>query len=118
MAGFQQWYSLDSAPGALQSPSGIPGTEFQDWSNLSGPSDIMKKMAGAGSVGAMPPPQQSVPMTFDSAMKQAIAPVTNKISSIGNRFDQASQGNIFNAVTGQNPTAKPQPVGEQHDHEW
>jgi len=124
---FQNWQSLglDATPQAPSSPSGIPGTEFQDWSNLKGPSDLLKQQIGIqkpsgmnSSVGAVPPPQQSVPATFDDVMKQAIAPVTNKFNSVTNRFDQAAQGNIFNAVTGQNPTAKPQPVGEQHDHEW
>lgn len=125
---FQNWQSMgiDAAPQAPSSPSGIPGTEFQDWSNITGPSDLLKQAAGIqkssgfnNSAGAVPPPpQQSVSMTFDNAMKQAIAPVTNKITNIGNRFDQAAQGNIFNAVTGQKPTAQPATVGEQHDHEW
>lgn len=125
---FQNWQSMgiDAAPQTPSSPSGIPGTEFQDWSNLTGPSDLLKQAVGIqkpsgfnNSVGAVPPPpQQSVPISFDEAMNKAIAPVTSKINSAVNRFDQAAQGNIFNAVTGQNPTAKPQFVGEQHDHEW
>lgn len=117
---FQNWQSMgmDAAPQAPSSPSGIPGTEFQDWSNLVGPSDIIKKTMMSAATGGVAPPQQSIPATFDDVMKQAIAPVTNKFNSITNRFDQAAQGNIFNAVTGQNPAAKPQPVGEQHDHEW
>ena len=124
---FQNWQSLgiDAAPQSPSSPSGIPGTEFQDWSNLTGPSDLLKQAAKIqkpsgfnNSAGVAPPLQQSVPVTFDDAMKQAIAPITNKMTNIGNRFDQAAQGNIFNAVTNQNPIAKPQPVNEQHDHEW
>lgn len=124
---FQNWQSLgiDAAPQSPSSPSGIPGTEFQDWANLTGPSDLVKQALGVqkpsgfnNSTAPVAPPQQSVPMSFDQVMKQAIAPVTNKITNIGNRFDQAAQGNIFNAVTGQKPTAQPAVVGEQHDHEW
>ena len=124
---FQNWQSMgiDAAPQSPSSPSGIPGTEFQDWSNLTGPSDLLKQAVGIqkpsgfnNSAGAVPPPQQPVITSFDDAMKQAIAPVANKITNIGNRFDQAAQGNIFNAVTGQKPTVQPTVVGEQHDHEW
>jgi hypothetical protein len=124
---FQNWQSMgiDAAPQTASSPSGIPGTEFQDWSNLTGPSDLIKQSIGMqkpsgfnNSASAVPPPQQSVPMTFDEAMNKAIAPATNKLNNITNRFDQAAQGNIFNAVTGQKPTAQPTTVGEQHDHEW
>lgn len=124
---FQNWQSLgiDAAPQTPSSPSGIPGTEFQDWANITGPSDLLKQSVGLqrssgfnNSASPVPPPQQPVAKTFDEAMKQAIAPITNKITNIGNRFDQAAQGNIFNAVTGQKPTAQPTPVGEQHDHEW
>ena len=124
---FQNWQSMGAtaAPQNPSSQSGIPGTEFEDWSNLTGPSDILKQAFGVqkpsgfnNSAAPVPPPTQSIPMTFDDAMKQAIAPVTNKITNIGNRFDQAAQGNIFNAVTGQKPTTQPAAVGEQHDHEW
>jgi hypothetical protein len=107
-----------------------PG-QFADYSTYSGMGGDNQQMKSLRQVaaesagipaagGAIPPPASTagVPQSFDSLMKQAVAPVTNTITGLQNRFNQASQGNVFNAVTGQNPTAKQQPVGEQHDYEW
>lgn len=70
--------------------------------------------SGASSGGVAPPPQ-SVSQAFDGFMKQAIAPVTNTINNFQSGFNKASQA--FNSITSPS-TAKPQNVGEQHDHEW
>lgn len=103
-------------------------SDYSSYSGMGGDNQQMKSlkqvaaeysgMPAAG--GAVPPPasDSNIPQSFDSFMKQAVAPVTNTINGLQNRFNQASQGNVFNAVTGQNPTAKQQTVGEQHDYEW
>jgi hypothetical protein len=88
MAGFQNWLSLDS-PGAMQSQSGIPGTEFENWQNLSGPSDVLKKMSGIPDGGAIAPP----PQTFGDIAQKAIAPTVQKFNNISNAFGQSKQGN-------------------------
>lgn len=88
MAGFQNWLSLDS-PGAMQSQSGIPGTEFENWQNISGPSDVLKKMSGIPDSGAIAPP----PQTFGDLAQKAIAPTVQKFNNISNAFGQTKQGN-------------------------
>jgi len=88
MAGFQQWYSIDAAPSALQSKSGIPGTEFENWENLTGPSDFVKK-----AVSPVAPPQ-----TANEYMKQAIAPTMQKIANVQNAGNQIMQGDFMGTV--------------------
>lgn len=88
MAGFQQWYSMDAAPGALQSQSGIPGTEFENWENLTGPSDFVKK-----AVVPVAPPQ-----TTGEYVQQAIAPTMQKMQNIQNAGSQIVQGDFMGTV--------------------
>lgn len=88
MAGFQQWYSMDAAPGALQSQSGIPGTEFENWENLSGPSDKFKQL-----LSPIAPPQ-----TTSEYTKQAIAPIMQKVSNVQNAGNQIMQGDFMGTV--------------------
>jgi hypothetical protein len=117
---FQNWQSLgfDAAPQSPTSPSGIPGTEFQDWANLSGPSDILKKMSGIqkpsgwnNSAAPVAPPQN-----WGQAMDQAIAPFQQKIENVTNAFGQLGQGDTFGAyasLKGQKPMVGPQPQQPQ-----
>jgi hypothetical protein len=113
---FQNWQSMgiDSAPQAPSSPSGIPGTEFQDWSNLTGPSDIMKKAMVAGATGgasAVAPPQN-----WGQAMDAAIAPFQQKFENVSNAMGQLGQGNTYGAyaaLKGQKPMVGPQPQEQQ-----
>jgi hypothetical protein len=117
---FQNWQSLgfDAAPQAPSSPSGIPGTEFQDWSNLTGPSDILKQAMGVqkpsgfnNSAAPVPPPQN-----WGQAMDAAIAPFQQKIDNFSNAAGQLGQGNTFGAYAaykGQKPAVGPQPQAGQ-----
>lgn len=106
---FQNWMGIDSAPQALSSPNGMPGTEFQDWSNLTGPSDLIKRSTGipsSSSAGVVPP--QNWGQTID----QAIAPFQQKFENVSNAVSQLGQGNTFGAYAaykGQKPTVGPQP---------
>jgi hypothetical protein len=110
MAGFQQWYSIDASPGALQSQSGIPGTEFENWENLTGPSDYMKK-----AVAPIAPPQ-----TVGEYAQQAIAPTMQKVQNIQNAGNQIVQGNFMgtvNALKARQPVAQAaQPAMDEYDY--
>jgi hypothetical protein len=110
---FQNWMALD-APQSPSSPSGIPGTEFQDWSNLSGPSDYLKKAAGVSVTGAPVAP----PENWADFAQQAIAPVQQKFNNISNAASQLGQGNTFNAYKSYKGAALPtanQPEAAQED---
>ena len=110
MAGFQNWLSYDSQ-GPMQSQSGIPGTEFENWQNMAGPTDALKKMYGASSSGGIAPP----PQTFGDLAQQAIAPTMQKFTNISNAFDQAKQGNVvgtYNAYKGNQEVPTTQPVAD------
>jgi hypothetical protein len=110
MAGFQQWYSMDDAPGALQSQSGIPGTEFENWENLTGPSDFVKK-----AVSPIAPPQ-----TVSEYMKQAVAPTMQKVENIQNAGNQIVQGNFMGTVNAlkarQSGVQAAQPAIDEYDY--
>lgn len=104
---FQNWMAIDKFSDP-SSPSGIPGTEFQDWSNLVGPSDYLKKAAGvAGSAGAPVAP----PQNWADLAQQAIAPVQQKFNNLSDAASQLGQGNTFNAYQAYKgralPTANP-----------
>jgi hypothetical protein len=85
---FRNWMALDKVSDP-SSPSGIPGTEFQDWSNLTGPSDLIK--AGMTGQGVAPP------QNWTKLAQQAVAPIQNKFNNISNAATQLGQGNTFNA---------------------
>ena len=109
---FQNWMGIDKAVDPA-SASGIPGTEFQDWSNLTGPSDILKASFGVAKPGAaaVVPPQN-----WGQAMDQAIAPFQQKFENVSNAMGQLGQGNTFGAyaaMKGQAPMVGPQPQEEQ-----
>lgn len=126
-------------------PSAFVNTgQFSDYSSMSGLSntDQMKSLKQVAAEAMMmpqaggPTPDQVAPSgssppptTFGGAISQqfdkAIAPITNTANKIQGAFNQASQGNIYNAVTGQNPTTPVQPTapalqtaGDQHDPTW
>lgn len=110
MAGFQNWLSYDSQ-GPMQSQSGIAGTEFENWQNMTGPSDVLKKAYGIPSSGAIAPP----PQTFGDIAQQAIAPTVQKFSNISNAVGQAKQGNAvgaYNAYKGNQLVPTTQPVAD------
>lgn len=88
---FQNWMALDT-PQNPSSPSGIPGTEFQDWSNMTGPSDFLKKAVSAPTAGAVAPPQD-----WAEFAQQAIAPVQQKFNNLSTAASQLGEGNTFNA---------------------
>lgn len=98
---FQNWMALDTAPQSPSSPTGIPGTEFQDWSNITGPSDIAKQAMGlqrpstSSNSAAVAPPQN-----WGQAMDQAIAPFQQKFDNVSNAMGQLSQGNTYEAYAG------------------
>jgi len=114
---FQNWQSLgiSDAPQSPSSPSGIPGTEFQDWSNLTGPSDLLKqafkvqKPSGANnSADPVAPPKD-----WGDAMNVAIAPFKQKFQNISNAAGQLGQGNTYNAyaaLKGQTPAVPAAPA--------
>lgn len=91
---FQNWMALD-VPQSPSSPSGIPGTEFQDWSALAGPSDYLKRAAGIPSGGSAAP--VAPPQNWADMAQQAIAPVQQKLTNIANTATQLGEGNTFNA---------------------
>jgi len=104
---FQNWMGIDKLSDP-SSPSGIPGTEFQDWSNLVGPSDFLKKAVGAtGSASAPVAP----PQNWADLAQQAIAPVQQKFNNLSDAASQLGQGNTFNAYQAYKgrplPTANP-----------
>lgn len=85
---FQNWIGMNSAADP-SSASGIPGTEFQDWSNLNGPSDYMKMASGAEGVAP--------PANWSEYAQQAVAPIQQKFNNLSTAASQLSQGNTFNA---------------------
>lgn len=113
---FQNWQSMgaSAAPQNPSSQSGMPGTEFEDWSNLTGPSDILKQAFGVqkpsgfnNSAAPVPPPQN-----WGEAMDKAVAPFQQKFENVSNAMGQLGQGNTFNAYSayqGQKPAVGPQP---------
>lgn len=109
---FQNWMGIDKAVDP-SSASGIPGTEFQDWSNLTGPSDILKASFGMQKQGAAP---VAPPQNWGQAMDQAIAPFQQKFENVSNAMGQLGQGNTFGAyaaMKGQKPMVGPQPQEQQ-----
>lgn len=109
---FQNWMGIDKASDP-SSASGIPGTEFQDWSNLTGPSDILKASFGAQKQGSAP---VAPPQNWNEAMSQAIAPFQQKFDNVSSAMGQLVQGNTFNAyaaMKGQRPVVVPQPQEQQ-----
>lgn len=104
---FQNWMALD-APQSPSSPSGVPGTEFQDWANIVGPSDILKKSIGVPSSAGAP---VAPPENWADFAQQAIAPVQQKFNNISDAASQLGQGNTFNAYQAYKgktlPTANP-----------
>jgi hypothetical protein len=104
---FQNWMSLDKLSDP-SSPSGIRGTEFQDWSNLVGPSDFLKKPAGVANTSATP---VAPPQNWADLAQQAIAPVQQKFNNFSDAASQLGQGNTFNAYQAYKgralPTANP-----------
>lgn len=117
---FGNWIGMNSVADP-SSPSGIRGTEFQDWANLVGPSDLMKasmgdpnaitKVAGGGAdtSGGVAPPTN-----WGEFAQQAVAPIQQKFSNLSNAAGQLAQGNTFNAYSAykgrQVPTATTKPV--------
>lgn len=104
---FQNWMSLDKLADPT-SPSGIRGTEFQDWSNLVGPSDFLKKAAGVANTSGAP---VAPPQNWADLAQQAIAPVQQKFNNLSDAASQLGQGNTFNAYQAYKgralPTANP-----------
>lgn len=99
MAGFQNWMALDAAPSSPRSQSGIAGTEFENWENLVGPSDIAKQMmgmqkpaSGSGIQNSAPPPQN-----IQEFAQQAIAPYQQKLDRVTAAAGQLQQGNVVSA---------------------
>lgn len=100
-----------------------PG-QFADYSSYSGMggTDQMKSLKQvAQKAFGVPPdadPEQAPaggvpPQSFSEFATQAVAPVMNTYNNLSNRANQASQGNIFNAVIGQKPTAQQQQAASQ-----
>jgi len=113
---FQNWMGMDVAA-APSSASGMPGTEFQDWANLTGPSDVVKASLAVPKQGVAPvaPPQD-----WNQAMNQAIAPFQQKFENVSNAMGQLGQGNTFDAyaaMKGQKPMVGPQPAAQQATQE-
>ena len=109
---FQNWIGLDKAADP-SSASGIPGTEFQDWSNLTGPSDFLKASFGVPKQAVAP---VAPPQNWGQAMDQAIAPFQQKFENVSNAMGQLGQGNTFGAyaaMKGQKPMVGPQPQPQE-----
>ena len=109
---FQNWIGLDKAADP-SSASGIPGTEFQDWSNLTGPSDLLKASFGVQKQAAAP---VAPPQNWGQAMDQAIAPFQQKFENVSNAVGQLGQGNTFgaySAMKGQKPMVVSQPQSQE-----
>lgn len=116
---FQNWQALSfgAAPQSPTSQSGILGTEFEDWANQTGPSDLLKQAfgiqrpAGANNSAPVAPPQN-----WGEAMDQAVAPFKQKFENVSNAMGQLGQGNTFGAyssIQGQKPMVGPQPQPQQ-----
>lgn len=106
---FGNWIGMNTASDP-SSPSGVKGTEFQDWSNLTGPSDLLKASYGVpASEGGVAPPTN-----WTEFAQQAIAPVQQKFTNISNAASQLGQGNTFNAYSAlkgrSTPTASTKPT--------
>jgi hypothetical protein len=109
---FQNWMGIDAVTSPT-STSGMPGTEFQDWSNLTGPSDILKASFATPKQGMAP---VAPPQNWNQAMDQAIAPFQQKFENVSNAMGQLGQGNTFGAyaaMKGQKPMVGPQPEVQQ-----
>lgn len=105
---FGNWIGMNTAADP-SSPSGVKGTEFQDWSNLTGPSDLMKAAYGDPTAGGVAPPTN-----WTELAQQAVAPIQQKFTNISNAASQIGQGNTFgayNALKGRStPTALTKPT--------
>jgi len=111
---FQNWQALgiDSEPGAISSSSGIPGTEFEDWSNLKGPSDLIKQAMGVPLKAQSGNAPVAPPQNWSEAMDAAVKPFQQKFENVQNAVGQLGQGNAFGAVAsmqGQKPMVGPMP---------
>lgn len=118
---FQNWQALSfgAAPQSPSSQSGIPGTEFEDWANLTGPSDILKQAFGvqksggsSNSASAVPPPQN-----WSEAFDAAVKPYQQKFENVSNAMGQLGQGNTYgaySAMQGQKPMVGPQSQPQQY----
>lgn len=106
---FGNWIGMNSAADP-SSPSGVKGTEFQDWSNLTGPSDLLKAAYGAQATGSAVPP----PSNWTEFAQQAVAPLEQKFNNISNAATQLGQGNTFGAYSAlkgrSTPTALTKPT--------
>jgi len=109
---FGNWIGMNTASDP-SSPSGIRGTEFQDWSNLVGPSDLLKASYGAQATGSAVPP----PTNWTEFAQQAVAPIEQKFNNISNAATQLGQGNTFGAYSAlkgkSTPTALTKPTLNQ-----
>jgi hypothetical protein len=120
---FQNWQALgmDTDPGNPSSSSNIPGTEFEDWSNLRGPSDLIKQavrqQAGIPSRGGQSGDAPvAPPQNWGEAMDAAVKPFQQKFENVQNAVGQLGQGNTYGAVAsmqGQKPMVGPQPEQAQ-----
>jgi hypothetical protein len=109
---FGNWIGMNTASDP-SSPTGVKGTEFQDWSNLVGPSDLMKAASGdpTGVAGVAPP------SNWTEFAQQAIAPIQQKFNNVSNAASQIGQGNTFGAYSAlkgrSTPTALTKPTLNQ-----
>lgn len=119
---FSNWMGMNSASDP-SSPTGIKGTEFQDWANLVGPSDYLKASMGdpnaiakvAGSSGNQGSNTGVAPPTnWGEFAQQAVAPIQQKFTNISNAASQLGQGNTFGAYSAlkgrSTPTALTKPT--------
>jgi len=115
---FQNWQALgmDSGPGTPTSSSSIPGTEFEDWSNLTGPSDLIKQAMGVPLKAQSGSAPVAPPQNWGEAMDAAVKPFQQKFENVQNAVGQLGQGNTYGAVAslqGQKPMVGPQPEQAQ-----
>jgi hypothetical protein len=109
---FGNWIGMNTAVDPA-SPSGIKGTEFQDWANLTGPSDMLKAAYGVPATGTAIPP----PSNWTEFAQQAVAPTQQKFTNISNAASQLGEGNTFGAYSAlkgrSTPTALTKPTLNQ-----
>jgi hypothetical protein len=109
---FGNWIGMNTATDPA-SPTGVKGTEFQDWSNLTGPSDMLKAAYGVPATGTAIPP----PNNWTEFAQQAVAPIQQKFTNISNAASQLGEGNTFGAYSAlkgkSTPTALTKPTLNQ-----